>query len=146
MARILGCERAALGFTVEPRQRLRIVGETLGQDFDGDDPVEARVAGLVDFAHAARTDEREDLVGAESCAGSEAHRLIPAVQLITTVAGVTPNTPTGVGTRKRCPSRVISYCLKTSVLQVPNSGWRIPAWKVTPVFTSTAFIVPSRPA
>ena len=34
--------------------------------FDGDDAVEAGVAGAVDFAHSAGADEGEDFVGAEA--------------------------------------------------------------------------------
>ena len=39
------------------------------QDFDGDEAVEAGVAGFVNFAHAAGTERVEDLVVGEGAAG-----------------------------------------------------------------------------
>jgi hypothetical protein len=41
---------------------------------DGDDTIEPGVARLVDLAHAARAERREDFVRAEACAGSKGHR------------------------------------------------------------------------
>ena len=53
-----------------------LTGEAFGElvfgDFDGDDAVQVRVAGLIDVAHAASTDSGEDLVGAESFAWAAA--------------------------------------------------------------------------
>src|SRR5690348_14496164 len=45
------------------------------QILDGDGAGEARVAGLVDFAHATGADRGQDLVGAESGAGREGHEI-----------------------------------------------------------------------
>ncbi len=58
--------RDRAGFAVEPLAELRISGEGFGQDLDGDDAIEARVAGLVDLAHAAGAEGGEDLVRAEA--------------------------------------------------------------------------------
>ena len=52
---------------------LEALGEILLGDFDSDDPVEARVTGPIHFAHTARTDGREEFIGAESCTSSERH-------------------------------------------------------------------------
>src|SRR5579863_145635 len=52
----------------------RQVGE---QNLDGDIAIKARVSSAVDFAHAAGTQGREDLIGAEFSAGSERHRCAP---------------------------------------------------------------------
>ena len=51
------------GFTLEA------VAEFGGGDFDGDGAVEARIAGLVDLAHAARSEQIQNLVGAHARAG-----------------------------------------------------------------------------
>jgi hypothetical protein len=42
---------------------LESFAELLLRDFDGDSTVQARVAGLVDFPHAAGADGSDDLVG-----------------------------------------------------------------------------------
>jgi len=42
-------------------------------DFDGYDAVQARIAGAVDLAHAARADGGEDFVGAEFVAWGKVH-------------------------------------------------------------------------
>ena len=44
------------------------------QDLDRDGAVEPRVARLVDLAHAAGAERRDDLVGAEARAGLDGHR------------------------------------------------------------------------
>src|SRR6266700_4185922 len=95
--------------------------ELLGAQLDRHHTVEACVAGSVHFTHASRADRHEDLVGSKSGAGSEAHRLIPAIQLITTVAGVGPASPTGVDIRNRCPSPVTAYRPKKSFTRASNS-------------------------
>jgi hypothetical protein len=51
------------GFALETRLQLGISG---GQNLDGDDPIQARVAGAIDFAHAARASQRDDFVRAEA--------------------------------------------------------------------------------
>ena len=61
------------GLALEPRAPLRIGRHVGRQHFDGDRAIEPRVAGRVDFAHPARAERREDLVGAEARAGGESH-------------------------------------------------------------------------
>ena len=68
---------------VELRDRPRLALEALancasaanaGQDLDRDGAIEPRVARLVDLAHAAGAERRQDLVGAETGAGIERQR------------------------------------------------------------------------
>ena len=61
------------GLALESRAPLRIGRHVGRQHFDGDRAIEPRVAGLVDFAHPAGAERREDLVGAEAGAGGESH-------------------------------------------------------------------------
>ncbi len=58
-----------LGLALEPRERVGVRGQLRREDFDGDLPVELRVARAVDLAHPARAERREDLVGAELRSG-----------------------------------------------------------------------------
>jgi hypothetical protein len=60
---IQGGDRARLA--VEALTELRVGRERGRQHFDRDDAIEARVARLVDFPHAARTKGGLDLVGAQ---------------------------------------------------------------------------------
>ena len=45
--------RNRLGLSLEPLLPVGVVSDVLGKDLDRDRPVEARVAGLIDFALAA---------------------------------------------------------------------------------------------
>ena len=45
----------------------------LGQNFDGDGALEARVPRPVDLAHATRTEWGLDFIGTEFCARGEGH-------------------------------------------------------------------------
>ena len=45
------------GFTLEPGQAFRIIGEQIRQDFEGYVPTELRIVGAVDPTHAALADE-----------------------------------------------------------------------------------------
>ena len=45
-----------LGLALEPLLQVRVGGDVLGKDFDGDRAVQARVGRLVDLAHPARTE------------------------------------------------------------------------------------------
>jgi hypothetical protein len=56
-------------FTIEPLSELRIASKRGWKDFDGDDAIETRVAGLVDLTHAAGADGGLNLVRAEPHAG-----------------------------------------------------------------------------
>jgi hypothetical protein len=65
--------REGTRFAVEPLAQLRVGGERTGQHLDRDGPIEPRIAGLVDLAHAAGADGRDDLVGSKACAGRQRH-------------------------------------------------------------------------
>ena len=67
-----GGNRPRLAFKPFPEVRVR--RDIRRQDFDRDAAIQACVARFVDFAHAARTDERDDFVRAETSAGSKGHR------------------------------------------------------------------------
>jgi hypothetical protein len=60
---------------LEPFAQIGAVGCPGGQHFDRDIPVEPRVARAVDLPHAARAERREDLVGTETGAGLQSHRM-----------------------------------------------------------------------
>ena len=47
------------------------VAKLLGDQLDGDRPVQPRVAGLIDLTHPSRADRRDDLIRAELGAGSK---------------------------------------------------------------------------
>ena len=60
-------------FAVEPSTEL-LIGRKLSRKYlYRDEPIEARVAGFVDFAHPARAECGEDLVRAETRVGGKAH-------------------------------------------------------------------------
>ena len=44
------------------------IGNTVGEDFDGDDAIQTPIASAVHLAHPARTNRREDFIGPESLA------------------------------------------------------------------------------
>src|SRR5579864_2663187 len=67
--------RQRLGFSCEPGEALRVVRERLRKEFDRHVTVEPGVAGAVDLAHAARAEEREDLVRTDWGAGCKRHRV-----------------------------------------------------------------------
>ena len=58
-------------FALEALTPRRLVRKVRGQDLDGDDSVEARVTRAVHFTHPAHSDLRDDLISAESCAGTQ---------------------------------------------------------------------------
>src|SRR5262249_10274931 len=60
-------------FTVEAFAELRLSGERLGEDFDGDRAIEARVASAIHLPHATLADQGNDLVCAEPGAGGQRH-------------------------------------------------------------------------
>ena len=55
------CDRSRLA--IESLEKLRVARAVGAQHFDGDRPIEANVASAIDLSHAARADERCDLVG-----------------------------------------------------------------------------------
>ena len=62
-----------LGFALEASDAVGVGEKFLGEDLDGDAAPQLRVAGAVDFAHAARAERSDDFIGAEVGAGSEGH-------------------------------------------------------------------------
>ena len=66
-------DRARLAF--EALAQLRVGRERGGENLDRDRPIEPRVAGLVDLAHAACPEGGEDLVRAEAGAGGQGQTL-----------------------------------------------------------------------
>ena len=71
--------RERLRLALEPLLQVRVGGDVLGQDLDGDGAVEPRVGGLVDLAHAAGANRSGDLVGAEPGANSQSHEQPPGL-------------------------------------------------------------------
>src|SRR5262249_45677404 len=65
--------RDGTGFAFEALFQIERRRKMAGQDFDGDGPIEARIAGTVHFAHAARAQRRDDFVRAEPVSGGELH-------------------------------------------------------------------------
>ena len=64
-----------VGLALEAHHAVAVGGEGFRQDLDRDVAAELGVPRAVDLAHPARAERREDLVGAESCAGRQAHGL-----------------------------------------------------------------------
>ena len=58
----------------EPFPEVRVLGEEVGQDLDGDHPLQGLVVGLVDSGHASAADLLHDLVGADPDPGCDFHR------------------------------------------------------------------------
>ena len=61
------------GFALQARTPALIACERLGQNLDGDDALEARVARFEHFAHPAGADRRNDLVRTEAGTGGDGH-------------------------------------------------------------------------
>ena len=61
------------GLALEARAALGVVAQFSRENLDRDRAIEARVAGLVDFAHPPGADQPEDLVGAKARARSQGH-------------------------------------------------------------------------
>ena len=92
----------------------RIAGATSGDDaeccrqnLDGDRSLQPRVTRPVDLAHPARAERREDLVGTEARALSDAHLLFLLVRPVQNNGDRQRVSPKEL-TRKRCPSAVTS--------------------------------------
>ena len=65
--------RGGEGFLLEAAQPVGIARESLRQDLDGHLAFEARVAGAVDLAHAARAQQRDNFVRSEFRARGQVH-------------------------------------------------------------------------
>jgi hypothetical protein len=57
--------RDGLGFALKPLLANCVRGELRGQNLDGDSAFQPRVAGAVDFAHAACAQRLRDFIGAQ---------------------------------------------------------------------------------
>ncbi len=68
-----GSER--LGFARETCEPFDVACEEIRQDFDRDVAIEPGIARPVHFAHSSGSEDREDLVRAETGAAAEGHRL-----------------------------------------------------------------------
>ena len=62
-----------LRFATKTGDPVAVERERLGQDLQSDVAIQFGVAGAINLAHAARTDGRQDLIRAESSAGSKRH-------------------------------------------------------------------------
>ena len=69
---VIECRDSA-SLTLEALAQFRVLGQVLGEDFNGDRAVQASVAGAVDFAHTARAYGADDLVGSEASSWQERH-------------------------------------------------------------------------
>jgi hypothetical protein len=58
-------------FLFEPAQSIGVVLRVIRQHLERDIPVQPRIAGTKHFTHPARADGSDDVVGTESCAGSD---------------------------------------------------------------------------
>src|SRR5580765_5801703 len=63
--------RESLRLALESGHAVRIGRERLREDLDRDGAFEARIAGFIHFAHAARPDGGDDLVWTQARAGSK---------------------------------------------------------------------------
>ncbi len=72
--------RQEIGFPREARQALRVASEERRQNLERDVARQLAVAGAVNFAHPAGADQGDDLVGAEACAGRQAHRSLEIIR------------------------------------------------------------------
>jgi hypothetical protein len=64
-----------LRLPLEALPQLRRLREVRGEDLQGHGPVEPRVERLVDFAHPARAEGRDDFVGPETRSRDQRHAL-----------------------------------------------------------------------
>ncbi len=60
--------RQRLRFALEPGDAFRIGRDRLGEDFDGNVPIELRVARAIHLTHPAHTDGSENLVETKASA------------------------------------------------------------------------------
>ena len=65
--------RGGVRFLDETTAAVLVADAVRRQHFDRDFAIQSRIARAIHLAHSACADEREDLVGPESCAGLESH-------------------------------------------------------------------------
>jgi len=61
---VQGCNGAS--FSIEALTELRYASERMWKDLDRDGAIEPGIPGAVHFAHASRSERRQDLVGAQA--------------------------------------------------------------------------------
>ncbi len=61
------------GFLLEAAQTVSVRRKGRGKNFDGDDAIEAGVAGAIDLAHTAGAERCKDFIRAEFRAAGERH-------------------------------------------------------------------------
>ena len=93
--------------------QIGIAGDFSWQDLDGDCAIEARVAGFVDLAHAARAERAEDFVRTESGAGGKCHACPPRLDSVTGEDG---------GSRVQDPPYIRCYRLPATSYRLPATG------------------------
>src|SRR5579863_8089109 len=104
------------GFAVEALAQISAIGKMSGQNLDGDDAVEARVAGAIHFSHSTRTDGGENFVWSKFGARDECHYFFPmgtfcfnsSNQFRTTLICVPDFCSVSLIIRNRCPSGATS--------------------------------------
>ena len=64
-----------LRLAMKSSDSFRVAGVRIGQDLDGDAPIEPGVVGRIDFAHAARAERAEDFIRPETRTDYERHGL-----------------------------------------------------------------------
>src|SRR5207244_664239 len=85
---VLMVERGqGLRLALEARGAAGIVAQRVGQCLDRDVAVQARIAGAIHLAHAARADLGDDLVDAEPSASREAQESVAVLSTRGTVGG-----------------------------------------------------------
>jgi hypothetical protein len=65
-----------LRFTLETSRAFGVGADSLGEDFDGDLPIEASIDGSVHLAHAASPECANDFIGAEPRSDRQCHILV----------------------------------------------------------------------
>ena len=61
-------------FLLESKQPVCVIGERTAQHFDSHLAIQSYITRAPDFTHTAGAELRGDLIGSESCTGSEAHQ------------------------------------------------------------------------
>jgi hypothetical protein len=69
-------------FPLKPRQAIRIGGEQLGQNLQGDVAIQLRIARAIDLAHPAGTQRSLDFVRTEASSGGQSHGGARAVRAV----------------------------------------------------------------
>src|ERR1700732_1752832 len=64
------------GFALETLAQFSTISKMRWQNFDGDNSVQTGIASLVNFAHSARANTREDFVRAQTFAREDRHGLL----------------------------------------------------------------------